>query len=118
SNWNGSLSGGGAQRIVFGNSAAALTAQQLKQIFFQNPGGGLSPGVFSAKILASGEVVPDGAPPVGRISPRLTVRKQPGGFAITVAGEAGYTYGVLRSFDLKDWALWTSGTATNNGTLT
>jgi len=47
------------------------------------------------------------------------IRKNPGGgFQITLQGEPGYNYGILRQFYLTDgWGLWTSGTATN-GTLT
>jgi len=36
-NWNGSADGGGRQQVIFGNSAAALTAQQVSQIQFRNP---------------------------------------------------------------------------------
>jgi hypothetical protein len=116
-NWNGSHLGGGQHRIIFGNSAAALTAQQLRQIFFRDPGGGLSPGLHPAKILPSGEIVPDSLPPTGRIPPRLAIRKQPSGaMEITVAGEAGYDYGVWRSFDLTNWGFWTNRVATN-GTM-
>jgi hypothetical protein len=51
-NWHGSASGGGTQ-LYFGSDATGLTAQQLAQIKFSLPGG-LSP----AKLLATGEVVP------------------------------------------------------------
>jgi hypothetical protein len=119
SNWNGSHLGGGAHQIFFGNSAAALTAQQLRQIYFRDPGGGLSPGLHPTKILPNGEIVPDSEPPIGRIPPRLAIRKLPpgNGFEIIVTGEAGYNYGVLRSFDLTNWGFWTNRVATN-GTMT
>jgi hypothetical protein len=55
-NWNGSLNGGGRHRVIFGNNSSALTAQQLSQILFINPAGGL--GVFPARILSTGEIVP------------------------------------------------------------
>jgi hypothetical protein len=56
-NWSGSVSGGGNQRIVFGSSASALTAQQVSQIQFLNPGG-LAPGTYPAQILSNGEITP------------------------------------------------------------
>jgi hypothetical protein len=56
--WSGSFSGGGAQEILFGNSASGLAAQQLSQVQFANPAG-LPDGTYGAKILSTGEVVPD-----------------------------------------------------------
>jgi hypothetical protein len=55
-NWNGSANGGGQQQVIFGNSAAALTAQQVSQIQFQNPNS-LS-ATYPARLLSTGEVVP------------------------------------------------------------
>ena len=57
-NWSGSGYGGGAQRILFGTSAAALTAPQLSQIRFHDPAA-LPAGSYPARILATGEIVPD-----------------------------------------------------------
>jgi hypothetical protein len=57
-NWSGSLSGGGSQQLFFGTSASGLTAQQLSQVQFSNPAG-LPGGTYSARILSSGEVVPN-----------------------------------------------------------
>jgi len=57
SNWNNS----GNVRILFGNDASGLTASQLAQIQFVNPGG-LSPGVYPAQLLSTGELVPAGRP--------------------------------------------------------
>ncbi|HWV98962.1 MAG TPA: hypothetical protein VNZ64_04640 [Candidatus Acidoferrum sp.] len=57
-NWSGSLYGGGAQRILFGNSAAALTGPQLTQIQFHNPAN-LAAGTYPARILPTGEILPD-----------------------------------------------------------
>jgi hypothetical protein len=117
--WAGSYLGGGTHRIIFGSSSAALTAQQVRQIYFHDPGGGLSPGMHPARILPSGEVVPDSQPPVGRTPPRLAIRKLSDGTQqITLTGEAGYNYEILRSFYLSspNWEFWTSGTA-SNGTL-
>ena len=116
-NWSGSYLGGGAQRIIFGNSASALMPQQVARIFFRNPGGGLSPGLHPTRILATGEIVPNSVPPTGRIPPRLAIRKpDPYSAQITVTGEAGYDYGVLTTYDFKDWTFWTNRVATN-GTM-
>ncbi|MEM6886299.1 MAG: autotransporter-associated beta strand repeat-containing protein, partial [Verrucomicrobiota bacterium] len=58
SNWSGILqTGGGSDQLFFGNSASGLTAAQVGQIQFLNPAG-LAPGIYDAKILSSGEVVP------------------------------------------------------------
>ncbi len=58
SNWSGTLqTGGGVDQLFFGNTAGGLTAGQVGQIQFLNPLG-LAPGLYDAKILASGEIVP------------------------------------------------------------
>jgi hypothetical protein len=54
SNWNGNPSGGGAEQLKFGTGPAALTPAQLNQIQFQ-----VGTNSYSAKILNTGEVVPD-----------------------------------------------------------
>jgi hypothetical protein len=54
--WKGAANGGGMHQIIFGANASALTPQQLTQIQFRNPGD--ASGIFPARILASGEVVP------------------------------------------------------------
>ena len=113
-NWSGSHLGGGSQRIIFGNSAAALTPQQVAKISFRNPAG-LAYGMHPAKILSTGEIVPDSFPPVGRTPPRLALRKLPDSTVeITLAVEPGYDYGVLTSTDLATWNFWTNRVATNN----
>ncbi|HVM46660.1 MAG TPA: immunoglobulin domain-containing protein [Candidatus Acidoferrum sp.] len=56
-NWNGSIAGGGAVRVVFGNSGSGLTAAQVAQICFVNPAG-FPTGSYVATLLPSGEVVP------------------------------------------------------------
>ncbi len=112
--WAGSHLGNGAHRITFGSSSNGLTSQQLGQIYFRDPGGGLSPGLHPTRILPNGEIVPNSAPPIGRVPPQLAIRKLPDGkMQLTVVGEAGYSYGIHRSFYLNDWQFWTSGTATN-----
>ncbi|MEO0795944.1 MAG: hypothetical protein AAFX93_12315 [Verrucomicrobiota bacterium] len=55
SNWNGQLSGGGSDQLSFG--AGGLDPNQVAQIRFFNPAG-LPSGVYGARILGSGEVVP------------------------------------------------------------
>ncbi len=59
--WNGSAAGGGAEQVFFGASAGGLTAGQLTQVGFMNPAG-FAAGLYHATLLASGEVVPSGAP--------------------------------------------------------
>ncbi|RYD96643.1 MAG: PEP-CTERM sorting domain-containing protein [Sphingobacteriales bacterium] len=56
SNWSGSLSGGGADQVFFGSSAAGLTFDQIAVIQFVNPEG-LAPGNYGAQLLPSGEIV-------------------------------------------------------------
>lgn len=56
-NWNNS----GNTRLFFGNDASALTASQLAQIQFANPGG-FAPGTYPAQLLSTGELVPAGRP--------------------------------------------------------
>ncbi len=54
--WDGFLTGGGADELFFGSSASALTLSQLSEIIFENPDG--LTGDYEATILATGEVVP------------------------------------------------------------
>ncbi len=54
SNWNGNLSGGGAEQLKFGTNQSGLTPAELSQIQFN-----YSSNLYSAKILSTGEVVPD-----------------------------------------------------------
>jgi fibronectin-binding autotransporter adhesin len=49
-NWSGSLSGGGADELIFGTNNLALTVAQVSQIHFK--------GYDGSQILSSGEVVP------------------------------------------------------------
>jgi hypothetical protein len=53
-NWNGNSSGGGAEQLKFGTSQSGLTSGQLSQIQFR-----VGTNSYSAKILNTGEVVPD-----------------------------------------------------------
>jgi hypothetical protein len=54
--WNGNPSGGGAEQLKFGTNQLGLTPAQLSQIQFRI---GSSNNLYSAKILTTGEVVPD-----------------------------------------------------------
>jgi hypothetical protein len=112
-NWAGSNLGGGSHRIIFGNSATALTPQQVAKISFHSPAG-FPWGLHPAKILSTGEIVPDGLPPLGHNPSRLAIRKLPDSTAeITVTADPGYNYGVLVSSDLANWNLLTNRVATN-----
>lgn len=55
-NWSGNASGGGTDQVIFG-SASGLDDVQLSQIRFVNPDG-FAPGIYNARILPSGEIVP------------------------------------------------------------
>jgi Regulator of chromosome condensation (RCC1) repeat len=59
-NWNGSINGGGANRIYFGADVTGLTPVQLQQVQFRNPAG-FPPGNYVARILPTGEIVPMGS---------------------------------------------------------
>lgn len=54
-NWSGSLYGGGTDQIHFG--VGGLTPSQVSQVRFVNPFG-LTPGIYNAVFLSSGEIVP------------------------------------------------------------
>ncbi|MBW8863648.1 MAG: hypothetical protein JF609_01760, partial [Verrucomicrobia bacterium] len=60
--WNGSLAGGGAEQLRFGTDQSGLTPAQLGQIQFQI---GSATNFYPAKILGTGEVVPDNVPVPG-----------------------------------------------------
>jgi hypothetical protein len=61
SNWNGLVSGGGTDELFFGATSSDLTLTQLAQIRFVNPTG-FPAGVWFAKLLPTGEVVPTTSP--------------------------------------------------------
>jgi hypothetical protein len=56
-NWSGSTNGGGAQRIIIGSSAQGISLSQLRQVQFEDPAG-FARGMYPARILATGEIVP------------------------------------------------------------
>src|SRR5437667_2995361 len=72
-NWHGSAVGGGDTQLFFGSNASGLTSQQLARIKF-NLSGGLSP----ARILATGEVVPQQVLTFSRSGNTLTLSWGPG----------------------------------------
>ncbi len=55
-NWNGNSAGGGAEQLKFGTNEFGLTPAQLSQIRFSLTN---STNLYTAKILSTGEVVPD-----------------------------------------------------------
>ena len=83
-NWNGSLSGGGSEQLIFGSSSSALTAGQVSQIRFANPPG-FPAGTYSATIMSSGEVVPLTSPP--------QITAQPADTGVIVGNTASLTVG-------------------------
>jgi hypothetical protein len=108
-NWNGSLTGGGSQQVVFGNSTAALTPAQLREIIFDYSG-----TQYPARILSNGEIVPDVA---ANASPLLSLQSQSGGaMKLNIGGVAGRSYEVQVSTDLVHWTDWTQmdSTGTNS----
>jgi hypothetical protein len=114
SNWSGSLCGGGSQQIVFGINSTALTPQQLSQIQFQNPPG-LPAENYPARILATGEIVPDtGAP----LPMKMTIAYSPTNSAmqLTLGGDIGRSYDFEASKDLVNWTWWTNQ-FNSNGTI-
>ena len=82
SNWNGSISGGGAEQVVFGTSSAGLASGQLSQIRFANPPG-FPAGNYTAMMRASGEVVPYTMPP--------SITSQPQGQNVVVGSAVGFS---------------------------
>ena len=60
SNWNGNVSGGGAEQLRLGTNQLGLTAAQLNQIRFR-----IGSDLYTARILNTGEVVPDQIVPPG-----------------------------------------------------
>jgi len=72
-NWHGLASGGGETQLYFGSTASGLTTQQLAQIKFN-----LSGGLSAARILPTGEVVPQQVVTYSRSGNMLTLTWPPG----------------------------------------
>jgi hypothetical protein len=110
--WSGHFFGGGQQQIIFGDNATGLTDSQLAQIQFRNPAG-VAVGMYPARILATGEVVPkaEGAPP------DLRLAQQPAGMQVTLQGELGSTYSIEASTDAVHWVPLTNE-VNSTGTMT
>lgn len=113
SNWVGSTQGGGQHQIIFGSNSSALTTAQLSNIVFTNPAG-LPGGMYPARILPSGEIVPN------TITPPLVnapVRQANGTMDVLVSGDVGRVYGMLVSTDLVHWVFLSTQT-NQSGTMT
>jgi len=102
--WSGSPIGGGAQQIIFGNDSNALTRTQLGRIQFHNPAG-LASGVYPARILSNGEIVPS---TTGNAPMSMALLAQPGGMQVKLQGEPGRSYSIETSSDLEHWSPWTN----------
>lgn len=61
--WRGPSAGKGPVSLGFGSSVTALTPAQLAQIGFDQPAG-LPAGLYHARLLPTGELVPTGSPVV------------------------------------------------------
>jgi hypothetical protein len=102
--WSGSPYGGGQQQINFGKNSGALTSGQLAHIQFHDPAG-LASGMYPARILANGEIVPTS----GTTSQAsMSLSPQPGGMQVTLQGTPGRTYSIETSTDLVHWTPLTS----------
>ncbi|HZR17000.1 MAG TPA: hypothetical protein VFE51_06715 [Verrucomicrobiae bacterium] len=113
SNWAGALNGAGQHQIIFGNSASALTPEQLAQVHFSNPAR-LPAGTYPARILADGEIVPDSSGPV---PPAMSLAMQADGtLKLTVNGSVGAHYEIDVSTNLQTWTPWTNAW-NNNGSI-
>jgi hypothetical protein len=104
--WHGSIYGGGNHRIIFGTNSFALTAQQLSQIQFQNPAG-LPPTNYRARILATGEIVPDTGAPL-LLQMNIAANSSNRAMQLLVEGDIGQSYSIEVSTDLLHWLTWTT----------
>ena len=98
-NWNGSITGGGPEQVLFGSNNSGLSAAQVSQVRFANPPG-FPAGSYAAAILSSGEVVPVTPPTLCGAA-----RAGNGQFQFSLVGVLGCPYDVLTSTDLSNWTV-------------
>jgi hypothetical protein len=70
----------GPNAVYFGASASSLSASQLRQVIFSNPGG-FAPGDYPAQLLSTGELVP---------APRPTLQFTHSGSALVFTWPSGF----------------------------
>ncbi len=117
-NWAGSPNGGGSHQIVFGVSSSALTGAQLQQVIFDNPAG-FAAGLYPARILANGEIIPDNLSATGNPRPVLGLwRQTDGSMQLLLRGDAGAHYRIDVSSNLQTWASWTNVTGAGSAVST
>ena len=90
SNWSGRVEGGGPDQIFVGTNVDGLADAQLREIVFKNPSG-FQPGVYGARILSNGEVVPIPSIQAQRFPGHL-VLSWPGGFDLLSATNVNGPY--------------------------
>ena len=87
SNWNGNL-----HHLHFGSDAGSLSAAQVQQVNFASPAG-FPGGLYPARLLASGELVPTSAPrPVLTRLDGYIKLEWPTGFALYSSGNVAGPY--------------------------
>ena len=105
--WAGSLYGGGLNRLLFGNSSTSLTTQQVARITFMNPGG-LVAGNHPARILSTGEIVPDIGAGLPAASFKAALVPFRSSIQLGFGGIIGQDYEIDVSSNLLDWTAWTN----------
>jgi hypothetical protein len=83
-NWNGSITGGGADQVIFGASSSGLAPGQIALVSFASPAG-FPAGTYAATILSTGEIVPQSVPPTITLQPSSQVALSGKTLSFTVA---------------------------------